>query len=196
MVETRTSLLMRVRDPANAEGWSEFVSLYEPLLLSYVRHRGMAEHDARDVVQEVFATLVRSLPNFQLDHSRGRFRTWLWRVMHNAMVDWSRRRHCRTAAEDEARKETPLAVDPEEPEEEAEWLAAHRRRILQYVLEQIRGKSNATTWKCFDLHILQGRSSADVAAELGQTSNSVYVNASRILAKVSRAVRRIRRRPG
>ena len=160
MVETRTSLLLRVRDPANAEGWSEFVSLYEPLLLSYVRHRGMAEHDARDVVQEVFATLVRTMPNFELDRSRGRFRTWLWRVTHNAMVDWSRRRQCRAAAEDEARKEAPLAVDREEPEAEAEFLAAHRRRILQFVLEQVRSRSNTSTWKCFDLHILQGHPAA------------------------------------
>ena len=132
MVETRTSLLLRVRDPANSEGWSEFVALYEPLLLSYVRHRGMAEHDARDVVQEVFATLVRTMPNFELDRSRGRFRTWLWRVTHNAMVDWSRRRQCRAAAEDEARKEAASGDrSAEEPDAEAEFLAAHRRRILQ-----------------------------------------------------------------
>jgi len=80
MVETRMSLLVRVRDPADAEGWREFVCLYEPLLLAYVRHKGLSEHDARDVVQEVFATLVRTLPGFALDHERGRFRTWLWRT--------------------------------------------------------------------------------------------------------------------
>ena len=153
--------------------------------MSYVRHRGLAEQDARDVVQEVFATLVRTMPNFELDRSRGRFRTWLWRVTHNAMIDWSRRRQCRAAAEDEARKETPSAVAAEEPDAEAEFLAAHRRRILQFVLEQIRSRSNAATWQCFDLHILQGRPSAAVAAELGLTSNAVYVNASRILARVA-----------
>ena len=63
-------------------------------------------------------------------------------------------------------------------------MAAHRRRILQFVLEQVRSRSNTSTWKCFDLHILQGRSSGEVAAELGLTSNAVYVNASRILARV------------
>ena len=184
MVETRATLLLRVRDPADAESWREFVMLYEPLLLSYVRNRGLSEHDARDVVQEVFGTLVRSMRSFELDHDRGRFRTWLWRITHNAIVDWARRRGRRAAAEDEARKEMPVAIEPDDAASEAEWATAHRRRILEFAMEQVRGRSNAVTWQCFDLHILQGRSSAEVAAQLGLTSNSVYVNASRILARV------------
>ena len=184
MVETRTTLLMRVRDPADAESWRVFFALYEPLLLSYVRRRGLAEHDACDVVQEVFANLVRVLPGFELERERGRFRTWLWRVTHNAVVDWSRRRGRRARAEEEARKETPVAQGPEETELESEWLAAHRRRVLEFALQQVRSQSQERTWQCFELHILQGRSSGDVAAELGLTANSVYVNASRVLAKV------------
>jgi RNA polymerase sigma factor (sigma-70 family) len=184
MVETRTTLLLRVRDPADAESWREFVSLYEPLLLAYVRHKGLTEDDARDVVQEVFAILVRTLPGFQLDRERGRFRTWLWRITHNAMVDWARRRNRQAAAEDKARKDAPVAISPEQSEPEEEWLAAHRRRILQFAMERVRSQCKETTWKCFDLHIVQGRPSAEVAAELGLTSNSVYVNASRVLARV------------
>jgi len=184
MVETRTTLLLRVRDPADSESWREFVLLYEPLLLNYVRRRGLAEHDARDVVQDIFATLVRVLPGFELDHQRGRFRTWLWRVTHNAVVDWSRRRGRRAAAEEEARKEAPVAVGPDDSDLEAEWLTAHRRRILEFAIEQVRSRSNERSWACFELHLLQGRPSAEVAEELGITANSVYVNASRVLARV------------
>ena len=32
MDQTRSTLLMRVRDPADAEAWGEFVALDEPLL--------------------------------------------------------------------------------------------------------------------------------------------------------------------
>jgi RNA polymerase sigma-70 factor (ECF subfamily) len=175
-----------VRDPADAESWSEFVSLYEPLLMSYVRKKRLAEDDARDVVQEIFRTLFQALPKFQLDHGRGRFRTWLWRVTYNAIVDFARRRRRREAAEDEARNEAQLAVAPEEIEPDAEWRLAHRHRILDYVLEQVRSKYGAEskTWRSFELHIRQGRPSADVAAELGLSKNAVYVNASRVLALV------------
>jgi DNA-directed RNA polymerase specialized sigma24 family protein len=78
--QTRSTLLARARDPADAEAWGEFVVLYEPLLTSYLRHRGLGAEDQRDVVQEVFARLVKSLPNLELDRRRGRFRTWLWQV--------------------------------------------------------------------------------------------------------------------
>jgi RNA polymerase sigma-70 factor (ECF subfamily) len=184
MVETRTSLLFRVRDPADSVSWREFVVLYQPLLLAYVRRRGLSEHDAQDVVQEIFAKLVRVLPDFEFDQQRGRFRTWLWRLTHNAVVDWARRRDRRAAAEKIVRVDAEIAVGPEHAALEAEWLQAHRRRILSVVLVGVRAAANERTWRCFESHILQGRSSADVAQELGITTNSVYVNASRILARV------------
>jgi RNA polymerase sigma-70 factor (ECF subfamily) len=90
MTETRTSLLRRVRNPNDAASWAEFVAIYEPLLLSYIRKRGLNDHDAQDVVQTVFITLLRKLPKFELDHSRGRFRTWLWQVAFKAVVDHAR----------------------------------------------------------------------------------------------------------
>src|SRR5438552_3205642 len=87
MLPTRTSLLYRVRNQADEESWREFVALYEPLLLSYVRKRGLSQVDARDVVQDIFIQLLRILPTFTLDHSRGRFRTWLWQVVMNGIAD-------------------------------------------------------------------------------------------------------------
>ena len=66
MMETRSSLLRRVRNPADTAGWQEFVTLYEPLLLAYVRKKGLTEPDASDVVQEVLARLVKVLPDFEL----------------------------------------------------------------------------------------------------------------------------------
>jgi RNA polymerase sigma-70 factor (ECF subfamily) len=74
--ETRVSLVDNVCR-GDSESWSEFVSLYEPLLLSYVLSRGLTRVDASDVVQDIFIKLYRELPKFKLDHQRGRFRTWL-----------------------------------------------------------------------------------------------------------------------
>jgi hypothetical protein len=42
MDRTRSTLLMRVRDPADGRAWGEFVRLYEPLLTAYVRRKGLA----------------------------------------------------------------------------------------------------------------------------------------------------------
>ena len=89
MGENDSSLIRRVRDPSDAESWREFVALYEPLLLRYVRSHGLTEQDARDVEQEIFVSLICHLPEFELDPSRGQFRTWLWQVTRNTVADWA-----------------------------------------------------------------------------------------------------------
>ena len=66
MDPTPSALLMRIRDPADAEVWGEFVVLYEPLLTAYLRHRRLGPDDQRHVAQEVFARLDKALPNFEL----------------------------------------------------------------------------------------------------------------------------------
>src|SRR5712671_1775018 len=99
MIETRLSLIQRVRDKEDTDAWNEFFDVYRPLLTAYVRKRGVSEHDAADVVQDVFMRLVPALAQFEFDAERGRFRTWLWRVTHNALADWARRRATRDRAE-------------------------------------------------------------------------------------------------
>jgi RNA polymerase sigma-70 factor (ECF subfamily) len=184
MTETRSSLLRRVSSPTDTDGWCEFVELYEPLLLAYVQRHGLTEHDARDVVQDVFIALLRALPTFELDRGRGRFRTWLWQVTCHAVTDWQRRRDSQARAEAEWRQRG-AALGPASAETpDAAWLDAYRQRVLEYVLERVRAQTQEKTWTCFEQHLLQGRGSAAVAAELDLTANAVCVNASRVLARV------------
>jgi RNA polymerase sigma factor (sigma-70 family) len=182
--ETRSSLIRRVHDPSDADGWREFVALYEPLLLTYVRNRSLAPDDARDVVQDIFAKLLKILPRFDLDHGRGRFRTWLWQVTCHALADWSRRRHRQARAEGEWSRRRELLPPSGDREQEAEWLGLHHRRILQFALEQVQDRSLPKTWACFEQHLLRGRPSAEVAIELGLNTNTVDVNSSRVLGRV------------
>jgi RNA polymerase sigma-70 factor (ECF subfamily) len=182
MLQTRTSLLQRVRDHNDAGSWQEFVELYEPLLLSYVRSRGVPDADARDTVQDVFLLLLRALPTFKLDHTRGRFRTWLWQVTMNALADRGRRRNTRDRAEEGWRHQSGPPVTTDEPDRE--WINAHRRRVVEFVLPRVKERTQEKTWYCFEEHVLKGRSGAEVAAEVGITANAVCVNAARVLAKV------------
>jgi RNA polymerase sigma-70 factor (ECF subfamily) len=185
MAETRTSLLRRVRDPADADAWREFVALYRPLLRAYVLRKGRAGADADDVVQEVLARLLKALPDFRLDHRRARFRTWLWKVTSNALADDARRRRRRDDAERAraagAEADPPPAGDGEP---EADWVVMHRRRVLEYAKAQVRARSHPRTWACFEEHVLRGRPSGEVAAALGVTANAVDVNSSRVLTRL------------
>jgi RNA polymerase sigma-70 factor (ECF subfamily) len=184
MEETQSSLLRRVGNRNDIESWREFVALYEPLLVTYIRSKGLQESDARDVVQEVFVKLHRAMPGFELDRSRGRFRTWLWQVSTHAIADWARRHRRREGAEEGWRDRLESQVAAPEPEPDQEWITSYRKRVLGFTLERVRSQSQRRTWECFEQHVLKGRPSAEVAAELGLTANAVNVNASRVLARV------------
>jgi len=177
-METSSSLLIKVRDQGDAESWREFVAIYQPLIISYCRKRGLAEQDARDVAQEVFVRLLKALPTFELDRGRGRFRTWLWKVTMSAMIDPARGEYRRASAE-RAWREQRI-----EPDDEAIWRKLFQRRVLDCALQKVRAKTNDRAWACFESHLLEGRPAALVAAELGMTDNAVCVAASRVLAQV------------
>jgi RNA polymerase sigma-70 factor (ECF subfamily) len=184
MTETRSSLIRRVRDAADTRSWAEFVALYEPLLMSYVLSRGLPLDDAQDVVQDILIGLLKALPNFELDHRQGRFRTWLWQVTRNAIVSAARRKNRRGNAEGEWKRRFTGVVDTPGQIEDAQWTRAYRQRVLDFALGRVREQTQPRTWACFAKHLLEGRPSAAVAAELGLTANAVYVNASRVLGRV------------
>lgn len=183
---TRSSLLLRLRESGDEESWREFVALYEPLLLRYVRTRGLPDEDARDLVQNILASLVTSLRRFELDRTKGRFRTWLWRVTQNAIADWARRRRRERAAEKGWCERLEALQDRKASEAEAEWESGYRQRVLEFSLKRIREKTDPRTWACFEGHVLRGRSGAAVAEELEMKTGTVYVNASRVLGRVRR----------
>jgi RNA polymerase sigma-70 factor (ECF subfamily) len=181
MVETRVSLLQRVRDHSDNTAWTQFFAIYNPLLTAYVRKQGLPAQEAADVVQDVFAKLVPAMAKFQLDSQRGRFRSWLWRVTHNALADWARRQSIRNRAEKGWIDQQPRENDTGSTEE---WNDFYHRRMMEVAIERVRAVTQPATWACFDRKILAGRPAAQVAAELDVSTNVVYVNASRVLAKV------------
>jgi RNA polymerase sigma-70 factor, ECF subfamily len=177
-METSSTLLIKVRDQGDAESWREFVAIYEPLIITYCRKRGLADHDARDVASGVFVRLLKALPTFELNRDRGRFRSWLWQVTMSAMGDLARGNYRRASAE-RAWKEQRI-----EPDEPGVWRKLFQRRVLDCALRKVRAQTSDRAWDCFDGHLVQGRPAADVAAELGMTANAVYAAASRVLAQV------------
>lgn len=181
MIETRATLLERVRDPSDLDAWAEFVSNYEPLITAYVRKSGITSQDAPDIVQMVLTRLVTALPRFHLDHQQGRFRTWLWQITHSVLTDSQRRDAARVRAEKNWLDHLPALTSDSSP---VDWDMLYHQRILEIVLKRISETAMPTSWACFYGRILENRPAAQIAAELGLSVNAVYVNASRLLTRV------------
>jgi RNA polymerase sigma factor (sigma-70 family) len=181
---TRSTLLARVRDRADAESWREFYQYYQPLLMCYLGRLGLREHAADDVLQDVFTQLLRTLPHFTLGRKPGRFRGYLWRMTFSALVDRARRTKARRRAEEEWVRRFRAADEAESRRLEEEWDEMERKHRLEMAMKRVRSVTAPRSWACFEQRLLHHRPAAATAAELGITSNAVFVYASRVLKAV------------
>ena len=92
---TRPSLLMRLRDHADAEAWRTFALLYAPLMYGYCRKSGLQDADAADVAQDVLKQVSRSIRGFVYDQQKGRFRDWLRTIARNKVPPLLRKAEAR-----------------------------------------------------------------------------------------------------
>lgn len=83
--ETRNSLLIKVRNTAQAEAWEEFSAICRPAVYRLARRQGLQDADAEDLAQRVLVSVSAAIPTWQKDESRGTFRSWLLRVARNAI---------------------------------------------------------------------------------------------------------------
>ena len=71
-----------------------FVHLYDhyfPRIHAYVRYRVHGQQDAEDIIAEVFLKAIRRIRSFKWRHENS-FAAWLFRIAHNRIVDYYRRR--------------------------------------------------------------------------------------------------------
>ena len=159
------------------------MELYTPLLYHWARRFGLNSHDAGDLVQDVFATLVEKLPEFTYDPRR-RFRGWLWTVTTNRVREWRRRAGLVAAGEGR------VAVPAEGPDTVAEFAEVQYRQYLTgRALQIMQADFQPATWQAFWEHAVNDRLAAEVAAELGITVGAVYAAQSRVLGRLREELR-------
>jgi len=115
---------------------------------------------AEDATSQIFTKVLAAFPLFEAREAS--FRSWLFRIAHNVVVDELRRRrpHAALAAAAE------LEVAGPTPEDEA--IAAERHRLLSDLLSQLPEEQR----RVVELR-LAGLSSAEIGQELGRRPGAV-----------------------
>jgi RNA polymerase sigma-70 factor, ECF subfamily len=176
MNTTSPSLLEKLRQPGDRSAWERFVDLYTPLLHHWAKRLGRQASDADNLVQDVLVTLLEELPRFNYQPGR-RFRGWLWTVTLN-----KHRKQMRVAVPVQAADGLHEPEVPAEAEEIAE--VEYRRYLVDRALRLMRADFEPATWKACWEYVVEGRSPADVAAELGVTVNAVHLAKARVLKRL------------
>jgi len=186
---TSRSLLADAR-LANPAAWERLVRIYAPLVASWCRRWNVPEQDLVDLVQEVFISVSSHLNRFRKERPADTFRGWLFTIARNKVRDHLRRRANEPSAVggSEATQQLQQILDPPHIDREFENITdtVLMDGLLLTALELIRGEFQENTWQAFWGVVVDGRSAADVAADLNMKPGAVRVAKSRVLLRLRR----------
>ena len=183
---TSTGLIegLKARQP---DAWQRLADLYGPLVYGWCRRHGLGAPDAADVMQEVFAAVSTGIDRLAPDQPGSTLRGWLWGIARHKICDVYRAKAGRAEGAGGTDAQQRLARIPEQlPESTAPGAGDQDpgRSLFYRALEMVRAEFEQRTWEAFWRVVVDGRDTADVAADLGVTANAVRQSKSRVLRRL------------
>jgi RNA polymerase sigma factor (sigma-70 family) len=185
---TRPSLLIRIRDPEDAEAWGQFVALYGPLVYQFSRKQRLQDADAADLTQIVLQAVGEGVKRFDYDPHRGSFRSWLFKVVRNQISKFrmSQRRSIQGSGDTGAHR--MLGDVPDDAASSELWDREYERQLFLWAADRVRARCDTATWQAFWQTAVEGRSGQEIADSLGMSVGAVYTSKSRILDRIRKEI--------
>ena len=191
-LETRATLLIRLRDASDQDAWRLFASIYTPLVYRYALKHGLQDADAADVAQETMCNVVRAISDFEYDPSRGSFRGWLLTVVRNSMRKRYRQAQHQILGSGDTHVQNLLQQSPDpNPHSDDEWTREYELWLFHKVAKWIRSEFQSKTWDAFWKTTVDGQDVAAVASELSMSPGAIYIARSRVLARIRSEIEKI-----
>jgi RNA polymerase sigma-70 factor, ECF subfamily len=189
--ETRDSLLVQVRSPANREAWDEFALTYRPVIYRLARHKGLQDADAQDLAQRVLMAVAAAIGSWEKSSESVRFRHWLRRVARNAILNALSRQPQDRAAGGTSVQEFLLEQPSDDPQADAQIELEYRRELYLRAARIVRQDVEPDTWRAFELTVIEERSINEASIELDKPVGTIYAARSRIMRRLRKAVQEL-----
>ena len=183
LLETRSSLIQRLKATINGESWEEFFHTYWELIYNVARRAGLSEADAQDIVQETILKVHNSLDRFEYNRKRGTFKGWLRTVTRSRLNDFFKKQQRRPALNqplEEAADELQNLEDPEGPEIEKIWDEEWNRNLIQAALSRTKKLSSPKQFQIFKCHYIDEWTVRETCRTLGVNAAQVYMAKQRV----------------
>ena len=108
----------------DAEAFGDLYQRYLKLIYKYIYYRVGEQDEAEDLTETVFLKVWETLPRFRVEQAS--FKTWLYRIAHNLLVDRHRTRKTMVSLDSQPTLRDPTLLPENEVirEEEHEWISA------------------------------------------------------------------------
>ena len=176
---------IRARDE---QAWKRFVDEYSPLIYVWCRKCDLQSADARDVSQQVFHAVSRSIATFSETSGKGSFRGWLFTITRNLIRNHLTRTLRGPRPQGGTSIQLRLLQEPNLVDEESlsGTSSASRDSSMQSALDAARASFDERTWKSFWLVVVEGNSAVEVAKQLKMRPGAVRQAKYRVIQRLRR----------
>ena len=179
-IPTRASLLTRLKNWDDQEGWKRFFDTYWKLIYSVGRKAGLSDAEAQDAVQETIIAVAKKMPQFKYDSSVGSFKGWLLQLTRWRIVDLLRKKQYQSHGQQLRREETlnttlaERAPEPAAPDLESVWDGEWNKHVMEAAVEKAKRQVSPAQFQMFYLHVIKNLPAKDVARRLEVKLAEVY----------------------
>lgn len=165
--------LVTLARQGDMRSYDTLVTRHRGRIFAMIRNMIHQEADAWDLSQEVFIKAWQALPKFE---AKARFSTWLYRIAHNVVYDWTRKRKIESAGEFndeifERNRIDPAAVTAPSGGESPDDSLSHSE--LRVKIETALAKLSPDHREAVILKDVQGLSYKEIAEVMGSTLGTV-----------------------
>ena len=179
-LQTRASLLSRLKNWNDADSWQDFANTYERLIYTTAIRSGLNDAEAKDVLQEVLVSVARTIDTFKSDPARGTFKGWLLNLTRWRIADQLRKRPLQApnAGKPRPADDTPTIEripDGSNDTLAAIWESEWKHSLLEAAVARLRRSTKPKQFQIFELYALRNWPGNKVAKELGVRLGQVYL---------------------
>ncbi|MBN8246267.1 MAG: sigma-70 family RNA polymerase sigma factor [Verrucomicrobia bacterium] len=198
LIPTRRSLLTRLKDWDDRDGWKEFFDTYWRLIYGVALKAGLTETEAEEVVQETIVAVAKQMPTFRYD-AAGSFKAWLLQITRRRIVDQFRKRPpwggsgAPASGDASSRTGAVERLLAEEVDLQPAWDEEWQRNLMDAALRRVKARVTPRQYQMFDLYVLKEWPVREVIRTLHVNAAQVYLAKHRVSALVREELRRLER---
>lgn len=201
LLPTRQSLLSRLRNVQDQDGWNDFFDRYWRLIYNVARKSGLNDVEAQEVVQATFIYLSRRMPKFSYEPERGSFKSWLRTVTRSRIsIYWRKEkadakfiRDPLQEVGDEGESTIEQLPDPAADALDEVWQREWEQNLLETAYRHVRAKASSQQLLIFRLATKGDLALTQVAKKLDVSLAQVYLARHRVGKLLKAEVQRLRR---
>lgn len=164
--------------------WSDFFDQYNVILRRFARSVGCDPGIIDEVVCLVWDDVRKYLPTFEYEPARGKFRSWLYKIVKRKAIDEARRlgRQRRVVVDSRTTSFWSQISDPKHPADPLEQL--YEQELCYCILEKFNTEASANAKEVIKCCVMDGQDCEDVARRLSLTAANVRQLKSRGIAQL------------